>query len=71
MDFKGANGIHPSHLENRIEYKLHSILFKKETATFDTMLDWIIDNGYKIKRADDAGDYIRFIQSNPPNVFNS
>lgn len=44
------------------EYKIQSVIFNKDKISLDKALDWLVVNGYKIKKTDETLTMYRFKQ---------
>lgn len=47
------------------EYKIQSVIFNKDKISLDKALDWLVVNGYKIKKTDETLTMYRFRQLEP------
>lgn len=44
------------------EYKVQSVVFNKDQISLDKAFDWLVVNGYKIKKSDETETQYRFRQ---------
>jgi hypothetical protein len=47
------------------EYKVQSVVFNKDQISLDDAFDWLVDNGYRIKKSDETETQYRFRQLEP------
>ena len=47
------------------EYKVQSVVFNKDQISLDDAFDWLVVNGYKIKKSDETETQYRFRQLEP------
>ena len=47
------------------EYKVQSVVFNKDKISLDKAFDWLVVNGYKIKKSDETETQYRFRQLEP------
>jgi len=47
------------------EYKVQSVVFNKDQISLDDTFDWLVDNGYRIKKSDETETQYRFRQLEP------
>jgi len=47
------------------EYKVQSVVFNKDKIPLDKAFDWLVVNGYKIKKSDETETQYRFRQLEP------